>query len=411
MTELLAKNRMTQSLSSARVRTPSLRSFLELDLLDNRYPALHGMRVLGVVSVVQWHATQILRVYNGLPMTQSATGTSLAIFFGMDMFFVLSGFLIGSILLRSIETSGSQHVRRFYLRRVFRTFPSYYLVLTFLVVTTALTANQRHNLPFEYTYLTNYRSNHPHDVVMPWGWSLALEEQFYLAVPVLFFTLQRIEGDAGRLAVLIALWSSTFFTRLALYLHPFGFGSSAVFVDMYIRTHTRCDTLVAGIILAYVHNRWSVPIAHWLENPRSRAMLALPSLGCLWILMNPLLFGDKAIYIVQVFSWGTLTSLMYFGWVLLILHGGDGWVRRALSASVFRRIATLGYGVYLVHIPICYALILPFARTLVQEGRWPMAIVWPVSLFSLIAASLAVSYVLHVLVEKPSLRLRDRLAR
>jgi peptidoglycan/LPS O-acetylase OafA/YrhL len=402
---------MTTSLPVAATQTDSLRSFLELDLLDNRYPALHGMRVLGIVSVVQWHVTQIFKIYSNLPMSPAWATTSMSVFFGMDMFFVLSGFLIGSILLRSIESSGSQHVRRFYLRRIFRTFPSYYLVLTFLVATTALTANQRHNLPFEFTYLTNYRSNHRDDVVMPWGWSLALEEQFYLVVPLLFFALRKIRGDVGRLTMLSALWSSTFFTRLVLYLHPFGWGSGTEFVDMYIRTHTRSDTLVAGIILAYVHYRWRAPISRWLENPRARAALSLMSLSCLWILLQPTMFGDAATRLVEVFSWGTLTSIMYFGWVLLILHGGDGWVRRALSAPIFRRIATLGYGVYLVHIPVCYALITPRARDLVYEDGWSMTAVWPLSVLVLVMASLAFSYVLHVLVEKPSLRLRDRLAR
>jgi peptidoglycan/LPS O-acetylase OafA/YrhL len=361
--------------------------------------------------VVQWHVTQIFKIYNNLPMSPTWATTSMSVFFGMDMFFVLSGFLIGSILLRSIETSGSQRVRRFYLRRVFRTFPSYYLVLVFLVATTALTANQRHNLPYEFTYLTNYRSNHRDDIVMPWGWSLALEEQFYLVVPLLFFALRKIRGDVGRLALLLTLWSSTFFTRLVIYLHPFGLGSNTQFVDMYIRTHTRCDTLVAGIILAYVHYRWREPITRWLEKPPARAFLALTSLACLWILLRPSIFGAGATPLVEVFSWGTLTSVMYFAGVLLVLHGGDGWVRRGLSAPIFRRIATLGYGVYLVHIPVCYALITPRARDLVLRDGWSMAAVWPLSVAVLVLASLAFAYVLHVLVEKPSLRLRDRLAR
>ncbi|HEX3770896.1 MAG TPA: acyltransferase [Polyangiaceae bacterium] len=388
----------------------ALRRFLELDLLDNRYPALHGMRVLGVVSVVQWHVTQIFKVYNDLPMSPSMATASMAVFFGMDMFFVLSGFLIGSILLRSIETSGKTQVRRFYVRRVFRTFPSYYLVLTYLVLTTALTANQRHNLPFEYTYLTNYQSNHRDDIVMPWGWSLALEEQFYLVVPFLFFALRKIEGDVARLGLLVVLWSSTFFTRLVIYLHPYGIGSGTAFVDMYTRTHTRCDTLVCGIILAYVHFRWKAPITAWLQSPRARAALALPSLGCLWIIVQPTMFGQSAVRLVEVFSWGTLTSIMYFGWVMLILHGGDGWTRRALSWPGFRRLATLGYGVYLVHIPVCYALITPSAKRLSEQG-WSMAAVWPLSVLLLVAASLGFAYVLHVLVEKPALRLRDRVAR
>jgi peptidoglycan/LPS O-acetylase OafA/YrhL len=388
----------------------SLRRFLELDLLDNRYPALHGMRVFGIVSVVQWHVTQIFKIYDDMPMSQAWATASMAVFFGMDMFFVLSGFLIGSILLRSIETSGSTQVKRFYVRRVFRTFPSYYIVLTYLVLTTALTASQRHNLPFEFTYLTNYRSNHRDEIVMPWGWSLALEEQFYLAVPLLFVTLRKIRSDVGRLSFLVGLWSLGFFTRLVLYLQPFGIGAHTAFVDMYIRTHTRFDTLVCGIILAYVHARWRRPITAWLDGPRARAALALPSLACLWILLQPGMFGQSAVRLVEVFSWGTLTSLMYFGWVLLVLHGGDGWVHRALSAPIFRRIATLGYGVYLVHIPVCYALIAPAAKALNRAGV-SMAAVWPVSVLLLVATSLVFAYVLHVLVEKPSLRVRDQLAR
>ncbi len=72
---------------------------------------------------------------------------SQRIFFGMDLFFILSGFLIGSILLRSLQLSGTQNLRRFYLRRIFRTFPSYYVVLTLLALTTTLTADQRRHLP------------------------------------------------------------------------------------------------------------------------------------------------------------------------------------------------------------------------------------------------------------------------
>ena len=66
------------------------------------------------------------------------------------------------------------------------------------------------------------------------------------------------------------------------------------------------------------------------------------------------MFGKEHVQIVHVFAWGTVTSIMYFGWLLLLIHGdGDGWIHRALSAPIFRRIATLGYGVYLVHIPLC----------------------------------------------------------
>lgn len=104
----------------------------------------------------------------------------------------------------------------------------------------------------------------------------------------------------------------------------------------------------------------------------------------------------------------TVTSLMYFGLVPLLLYG-DGWIHRFLSAHVFRRIGTLGYGVYLVHIPIIDHLIVPAARAL-QARRASMLWVWPLSLLATMVLSLSIGYALHVLIEKPSLRFRERFA-
>ena len=120
-------------------------------------------------------------------MRDEVVGTlSLTLFFGMDLFFVLSGFLIGTILLVSLERHGRQMVGNFYLRRAFRILPLYYVVLTVLALVTPLTALQRHHLPLEYLYLTNFVPDLQRtSVVMIWGWSLALEEQFYLIVPLL----------------------------------------------------------------------------------------------------------------------------------------------------------------------------------------------------------------------------------
>ena len=76
---------------------------------------------------------------------------------------------------------------------------------------------------------------------------------------------------------------------------------------------------------------------------------------------------------------------------------------------VFRRLATLGYGVYLVHIPIIDHIMVPAGRA-AQARHWSMLLVWPAALTTTFLLSLAVAYVLHVLVEKPSLRIRDRFA-
>jgi peptidoglycan/LPS O-acetylase OafA/YrhL len=126
-----------------------VRRLLSLDLLDDRYPALHGVRVLAIVSVVQYHVTTILTYEARLPIDVSYGTLSMSVFFGMDLFFVLSGFLIGSILLRSLDTTGLVHVGRFWLRRAFRILPLYYVVLAVLALTLDLTASQKQHLPWE----------------------------------------------------------------------------------------------------------------------------------------------------------------------------------------------------------------------------------------------------------------------
>jgi peptidoglycan/LPS O-acetylase OafA/YrhL len=326
----------------------------------------------------------------------------------MDLFFILSGFLIGSILLRSLELSGTQNLRRFYLRRIFRTFPSYYVVLTILALALPLTSDQRRHLVWEYVYGTNFLPLHRPSVVMFWGWSLALEEQFYLTVPLLFVGLHRLKTDRARIALLVVLWAAALVVRLAIYLRGRPWDDFGLYGAIYFRTYTRFDTLVLGILLAFVHARYGAVISEWIKVPRHRGMLGLPALGCLWLLLQPAMFGPEHIQLVHVFAWGTVTSLMYFPTLLLLLHG-DGWLHRWLGAPIFRRVATLGYGVYLVHIPIIDHVLVPWARAL-QSRHVSMLLVWPASLALATLGSLAIAYAMHVLIEKPSLWFRQRFA-
>jgi peptidoglycan/LPS O-acetylase OafA/YrhL len=384
-----------------------MRRALALDLLDDRYPTLHGVRVLAIVSVVQYHVTQVFSANAGVLLDGGFVESSMRVFFGMDLFFILSGFLIGSILLRSIEASGTQDLRRFYLRRVLRTFPSYYVVLTTLALVGPLTAEHRRHLPVEYLYGTNYLPLTRASVLMFWGWSLALEEQFYLCVPLLFAVLYRLRSDRARLALLGALWLAGLLVRLAIYLRQPSWEDVRLYEALYFHTHTRFDTLIAGILLAFAHRRYGEAMTGWLAAPGRRAILALSSLTCLWLLLRPGIVGAENAQLFHVLAWGTLTSLMWMPALVLLLHG-DGIAQRVLGAQAFRRVATLGYGVYLVHIPIIDHAIAPLALR-AQARHVSMILVWPASVALAMVLSLALGYAMHVLVERPALRLRAAL--
>jgi peptidoglycan/LPS O-acetylase OafA/YrhL len=385
-----------------------LRRFLTLEPLDNRYPALHGLRVVAIVSVVQLHVTAVLGVEQKIALDNGFVTWSMNTFFGMDMFFLLSGFLIGSILLHALRTTGSQNLRRFYLRRVLRTFPSYYLVLSGLALALPLTAIQRHNLPFEFLYCTNYFSLKRGHAVAFWGWSLALEEQFYLSVPLLFWALSKLKTPQRKLTLIFLCW----LIPLGFRLHAYYFGGAdqdeALHHSLYFRSHTRCDPIIAGIFVAVLEGSYHQQISAWLELPRRRAYLALVALTCVWLLYEPNLFGSAGVHLVRIFHWGTVTSVLHVLVLLLLLHG-NGAITEFLARPIFRRIATVGYGIYLLHLPLLDYIVTPAALAAVRHGI-PMIPLWICALVATMALSIGGGYVMHILVEKPALWLRHKLA-
>ncbi|MEO6708959.1 MAG: acyltransferase, partial [Planctomycetota bacterium] len=145
-----------------------------------------------------WHHTA--GGFGGLPLSSNG-------FLGVDMFFVLSGFLIVSLILKERERTGAISLRRFYARRTLRIFPIYYLVLAAILVfvtvirpESAMRGPFLSELPFHSSYTTNWIQS---TTFLAIAWSLATEEQFYLLWPPLekFFARQVLVILAGFLVV------------------------------------------------------------------------------------------------------------------------------------------------------------------------------------------------------------------
>ncbi len=382
--------------------------FFKLSLLANHFPALHGIRFIAIVSVLQVHVTSGLEEI-GCLHNRWFSLMSKQIFFGMDLFFILSGFLIGMILLHSLDKENKGGgIIRFYIRRSFRTFPLYYVVLTLLVVIFPLTMAQKSNLIWEYLYLTNYGDAARNTRVMSWGWSLCVEEHFYLAVPIFIIALHRFRSHAMRISILAVMWLSALAIRLyILFSSPVPLKGFALFQSLYIRTHTRFDILVAGIFLAYLQSYFGPQIKKSLSRFPVRMVLWSVTLVCLaTLVIRPPILGSRPLF--AVFAWGTITSIMYIPLILLLVNA-DGWFQRFCSRPFFLRLATVGYGIYLVHIPVGL-FILPVMKTLAASFDLPESVIWCLMLFTLVSISAVVAYVFHLLVEKPALYLRDRIA-
>ncbi|MBL8684836.1 MAG: acyltransferase [Myxococcales bacterium] len=377
-----------------------------LSLLSNRFPALHGLRALAILSVLQVHVSVVLNRYHMLPVDKLFVRSS-SVWFGMDLFFVLSGFLIGSMLL-SDGAKGWRGIGRFYVRRSFRIIPLYYAVLT------ALWFIEKPSVPFvrvlpEYLYIAPYTRVDIGNVVMPYAWSLCVEEHFYLTVPLLVAVLNRLKTHRARIAVLSLLWLSGLFVRHALFwFWKIPWNADTMFRFIYVMTHGRYDTLVAGVLMAYVVHHFGDRLREIFAKGWARWVCYAIAAGLCWSLFPPHRAIPRSHW--NLFAWGTVTSVMYALVVIPLVHAPKrALLNRVLGARPWLPIATLGYGVYLVHIPLMDQVVKLLAVGLFF-ARWPQWAVWWMSLLLLSLLSWSLAYVLHVLIEKPALWVRDRVA-
>lgn len=359
-------------------------SFWTMQLLENHYPALHGLRVCAILLVMACHTIPVATVSIQFEAIRSR------LWFGMDLFFILSGFLIGSILHHILSKKGIGEFPRFYLRRAFRILPLYFVVLVSLIVLNGMTPFQKANLFREILFISNY--NYSYDFIMPWGWSISLEEQFYLISPFLMFILFKL-SDKARMATLVVL----FFVPLVLRLlanptDPYNFS-----VLVYTPTHMRFDSFVLGIALSFLVKENNTRFKAFFTSSVQSKWFVLG--GVAMVLFASYLYphGTAMSFNAAAVAIGTLVGLGYVPIILWALYGA-GPFHQFFSSKVFRRVATLGYGVFLVHVPLIILI--------KSHGpHWIIGYFFPL-LVAAAMSSLFVSYGLHLLVEKPALWLR-----
>jgi len=233
----------------------TLGEILKVDLPDNRVFGLDLLRAAAILFVVYGHGAFTLAAL--LPKTL----VQLPLMDGVSIFFVLSGYLIGGIILKIYERfpADAGLVWRFWLRRWFRTLPNYFLILVVLVVYHVAFEDLSFAAVWRYFFfLQNFASNHP--AFFPEAWSLSIEEWFYIFLPVSLLILVR----AG-LRVPTALLSLIAITIIASLAFRYGrlleleandhpLGKLRVWDGIFRKQVVmRLDSLMYGVFGAYLH--------------------------------------------------------------------------------------------------------------------------------------------------------------
>ena len=264
---------------------------------------------------------------------------------GVDLFFILSGFLIGGILVDAKESPN--YYRTFYIRRVFRILPIYlFLVLLgfFLTVlaahsTGALSTLSLHPAPW-LSYLTftqNFYFAKHSDVLsyLQITWSLAVEEQFYLTLPLLVRKIDKNKLLA--VAVGMVLFFGTL--RSALYWH-----GSINAMQSYVLPFCRFDSLFIGVACAMLVRNENLFI-RLQKHPRILVAVTL-ALGAVFLLMDHHLWGKNLFLHTVGF---TLIGLFYASLMMLVLIRPAGALSRAMQFKPLMSLGTISYCVYLIH--------------------------------------------------------------
>lgn len=295
-------------------------------LARSYFPALDGLRAVSIVMVI-WH-------HCWLTPPPGIWGRGPA---GVQLFFVISGYLVTTLLLRERERRGQVALRAFYARRSLRIFPLYYtvlLVLTlyasgaqWLLAASAERSHFFHNLPYFATFTCNWFVDFdvPHPVAFAFAWTLAVEEQFYASwAPVLRFTHGLIFPTLFMLLLLLV-------SQL-----PTSAWGTSLLGDGLLRT--LCDGLSSSIALgallalALHHPATGERLLRALRLPTMSSASALAAIGCLVFPVPHLVFHFVLTWLV-----GTCVAT------------SESVLAKVLSRPKVLWVGRRSYGLYLTH--------------------------------------------------------------
>jgi peptidoglycan/LPS O-acetylase OafA/YrhL len=358
------------------------------DLTHNHYPRLDGLRGLAILLVMVYHFSlphPRMHGHDAGWALQLAQGGWL----GVDLFFVLSGFLITGIL---VQTRKQDHYFRNFLgRRFLRIWPLYYMSLLVLLVLLPLVLPsvppQLRGMQDKQAWFWLYGANWLFAREGSFGqtsggylWSLAVEEQFYIAWPLVVYAL----SDRSLLRLSLVLLGLSLLSRVVLI--NLGVSTGA----LYTMTFTHWDGLAVGSCLAICARSPTLMarVARWLP------IIALPAAGGL--LAVRLTDGDAFMWSRQMATFGYSLAAVLFGALLVwVQTGKEAAVRsRFFTTRFMRQCGKYSYALYVFHVPVAGVT---FPVTMRALARVEPIVGYEGVFLGFVAVSFVVSWILAVL--------------
>ena len=336
---------------------------------------------------------------------------------GVDLFYVLSGFLISGLLFKEIKSEGKLNVFRFWWRRGLKIWPCYFLVYGTYVATNLYAGYSKGQVERVRHYLDTLLPNFLFiqnyvlfELQWPASWSIAVEEHFYFLLPLVLVLILRLAGrlpstSQGWTRTLLALGCLSLVIPVILRWRIVATGAPAVAI--YLPTHLRCDTLLAGVLLRFTKEF----MPSLFEAIRLAARWLCPILvSAVAVLAYVYPIKDSP----KFYAFGFILNYVAFTLLVSLAVPPTRSADRNLAWGVLpRALAWMGgysYAIYLVH---CVVFSVPGGnrvQTLLSDwmgGSEGPAYLWAAR-FAYWGLSILGGFLVAVLVERPILRWRDR---
>ncbi|MFC0251650.1 acyltransferase family protein [Massilia consociata] len=315
---------------------------------------------------------------------------------GVDLFFALSGYLIGNQIFAALRSPGGFSLKHFYARRLLRTLPNYWVVLALYFLWPAFRGESPLLPLWEYLAFVQNIGLEPGSAFSH-SWSLAIEEQFYVLLPAVAL-LGAAFGRSLRLAwcVIALAFVAGMLVRADLWQEMAGQDHKLYFYFKHIYYSSLCryDELLAGVALALLRNHHP---GAWGRLTRHGNLAGLAGLAVCGVAFR-LFVDDRYGFGITVFGF----PLLALGFSLLIVSSvAEGSLLRSVRVPGAGALALWSYAIYLLHKPVC-----------VMAAKWMQA--WgfgpghPLTIGALLVLSVATGWLLYKLVETPFMVLRER---
>lgn len=322
---------------------------------------------------------------------------AIAYFFsGVDLFFVLSGFLVSGLLLRECERHGTIDAWRFLVRRGFKIYPSFYVFLAVSIAVSWAFGIWPHPTAAVVASEALFVQNYAYPL---WShtWSLAVEEHFYLCLVALLAYLVNAAGG-GSLARIPVVVVCVLLACLTMRLLTAWFIPTFSFQTHLAPSHLRFDSLAFGMLLSYWYHRKPDALAGCVDVWGGYlATLAVLLLAICAAVPRRTFFGHTVLQTIQYVGHGSLL-------LLVMMHPRCQWVHESVAGRLLQIIGRYSYSIYLWHMGI-----LVWTRTLIAHLAGDTKSYPDLKLAVYAVLAVPVGILFAHLVEMPVLAIRDRL--